>query len=145
MGNVEIIKQWLVEMHGVGVVRNVYHDGEFSGPSYEEMATDLASRLNGHTSASLNTNAGAKSAMHPLRREILRVLWTTDKNSPKEIAAALDTALGVVSYHIRMLKDYGTVKVSHTKPRRGALQHFYRLTEDGRQLCLELFGPQPNE
>jgi hypothetical protein len=100
MDNVEIIQQWLVEKNQEGIVRNVYHDGKFSGPSYEEMATDLASRLNGTTSASLNTTAGAKS-------------------------------------------DYGAVEVSHTKPRRGALQHFYRLTEDGRQLCLDLFGPEP--
>jgi DNA-binding MarR family transcriptional regulator len=143
MDNVEIIQQWLVEKNQEGVVRNVYHDGEFSGPSYEEMATDLASRLNGTTSASLNTTAGAKSATHPVRRRILRVLWTTDKTSPKEIAVALGVALGVVSYHVRMLQGYGAVEVSHTKPRRGALQHFYRLTEDGRQLCLDLFGPEP--
>lgn len=143
MDNVEIIKGWLTEKNQEGIVRNVYHDGKFSGPSYKEMATDLASRLNGTTSASLNTDASAKAASHPLRRAILRVLWTSDKTSPKEIAATLDAVLGVVSYHTRMLKDYGAVEMTHATPVRGALRHHYRLTEDGRRLCLELFGPRP--
>jgi hypothetical protein len=38
--------------------------------------------------------------------------------------------LGVVSYHVRMLRDYDydCVELVRTEPRRGALQHFYRAT-----------------
>jgi len=38
----------------------------------------------------------------------------------------LDAPLGVVSYHVRMLRDYDCVELVRTEPRRGALQHFYR-------------------
>ena len=40
----------------------------------------------------------------------------------------LDAPLGVVSYHVRMLRDYDCVELVRTEPRRGALQHFYRAT-----------------
>ena len=36
--------------------------------------------------------------------------------------------MGVVSYHVRMLRDYDCVELVRTEPRRGALQHFYRAT-----------------
>jgi hypothetical protein len=34
-----------------------------------------------------------------------------------------------VSYHVRMLRDYGLVVEARTAPRRGALEHYYRRTE----------------
>jgi hypothetical protein len=40
----------------------------------------------------------------------------------------LGAPLGVVSYHVRMLRDYECVELVRTEPRRGALQHFYRAT-----------------
>ena len=40
----------------------------------------------------------------------------------------LGAPLGVVSYHVRMLRDYDCVELVRTEPRRGALQHFYRAT-----------------
>jgi len=38
----------------------------------------------------------------------------------------LNAPLGVVSYHVRMLRDYDCVELVRTEPRRGALQHFYK-------------------
>jgi hypothetical protein len=38
----------------------------------------------------------------------------------------LGAPLGVVSYHVRMLRDYDCVELVRTEPRRGALQHFYK-------------------
>ena len=40
----------------------------------------------------------------------------------------LGAPLGVVSYHVRMLRDYDCVELVRTEPRRGALQHFYKAT-----------------
>jgi DNA-binding transcriptional ArsR family regulator len=48
--------------------------------------------------------------------------------SPGDLAAELGAPLGVVSYHVRMLRDYDCVELVRTEPRRGALQHFYRAT-----------------
>ena len=40
----------------------------------------------------------------------------------------LGAPLGVVSYHVRMLRGYDCVELVRTEPRRGAVQHFYRAT-----------------
>src|SRR5262245_35555119 len=48
--------------------------------------------------------------------------------SPGDLASELGAPLGVVSYHVRMLRDYDCVELVRTEPRRGALQHFYRAT-----------------
>ena len=48
--------------------------------------------------------------------------------SPGDLAVELGAPLGVVSYHVRMLRDYDCVELVRTEPRRGALQHFYRAT-----------------
>jgi DNA-binding transcriptional ArsR family regulator len=67
----------------------------------------------------------AKALAHPLRAQILQRLGERVA-SPGDLAAELDAPLGVVSYHVRMLRDYDCVELVRTEPRRGALQHFYR-------------------
>lgn len=69
----------------------------------------------------------AKALSHPLRGRILQRLAERTA-SPGDVAAELGVPLGVVSYHVRMLRDYGMVELVRTEPRRGALQHFYRAT-----------------
>jgi DNA-binding transcriptional ArsR family regulator len=64
---------------------------------------------------------------HPIRVRAL-VLFEFE-STPVVLAEALDAPLGVVSYHVRMLRDYGLVELTRTEPRRGALAHFYRRTE----------------
>jgi hypothetical protein len=65
---------------------------------------------------------------HPVRIRLLVLLEF--ESSPNDLATALgDTPLGVVSYHVRMLRDYDLLEMTRTEPRRGALQHFYRRTE----------------
>jgi DNA-binding transcriptional ArsR family regulator len=64
---------------------------------------------------------------HPIRVRAL-VLFEFE-STPVALAEALDAPLGVVSYHVRMLRDYGLVELTRTEPRRGALAHFYRRTE----------------
>lgn len=62
---------------------------------------------------------------HPLRMQILMLL---DQRvaSPNEIAKELSEPLGNVSYHVRTLADFGLVKLVRKRPRRGAIEHFYR-------------------
>src|SRR4051812_35732369 len=69
----------------------------------------------------------AKALAHPLRARILQRLGERVA-SPGDLAAEFGAPLGVVSYHVRMLRDYDCVELVRTEPRRGALQHFYRAT-----------------
>jgi DNA-binding transcriptional ArsR family regulator len=69
----------------------------------------------------------AKALAHPLRARILQRLGERVA-SPGDLAAELGAPLGVVSYHVRMLRDYECVELVRTEPRRGALQHFYKAT-----------------
>ena len=69
----------------------------------------------------------AKALAHPLRARLLQRLGERAA-SPAELAAELRAPLGVVSYHVRRLRDYDCVELVRSEPRRGALQHFYRAT-----------------
>src|ERR1051325_9721977 len=69
----------------------------------------------------------AKALAHPLRARILQRLGERVA-SPGELAVELGAPLGVVSYHVRMLRDYDCVELVRTEPVRGALQHFYKAT-----------------
>jgi len=69
----------------------------------------------------------AKALAHPLRARILQRLGERTA-SPGDLAVELNAPLGVVSYHVRMLRDYNCVELVRTEPRRGALQHFYKAT-----------------
>jgi DNA-binding transcriptional ArsR family regulator len=67
----------------------------------------------------------AKALAHPLRARILQRLGER-VSSPGDLAVELGAPLGVISYHVRMLREYECVELVRTEPRRGALQHFYR-------------------
>ena len=66
----------------------------------------------------------AKALTHPLRVSILGILEERTA-SPREIADELDAPLGVVSYHVRQLDRLGLARLERTRPRRGALEHYY--------------------
>jgi DNA-binding transcriptional ArsR family regulator len=90
--------------------------------------TAPTSSSNGHRHAGETSEARiAKALAHPLRARILQRLGERVA-SPGDLAVELDAPLGVVSYHVRMLRDYDCVELVRTEPRRGALQHFYRAT-----------------
>ena len=86
------------------------------------------SQNNGHRPAGETSEARiAKALAHPLRAQILQRLGER-VSSPGDLANELGAPLGVVSYHVRMLRDYNCVELVRTEPRRGALQHFYKAT-----------------
>ncbi|MDQ6776893.1 MAG: winged helix-turn-helix domain-containing protein [Actinomycetota bacterium] len=70
----------------------------------------------------------AKALAHPLRVSILAELEERTA-SPSELAGKLDASLGLVSYHVRALARLGLVSLVETRPRRGALEHYYRAEE----------------
>jgi hypothetical protein len=68
----------------------------------------------------------SKIFAHPLRREILTVMGDRVM-SPTEISAAVGWPLTHTSYHVRQLAEYGVLKLVKTTPRRGAVEHHYRV------------------
>lgn len=66
----------------------------------------------------------AKALTHPLRVSILGILEERTA-SPREIADELNAPLGVVSYHVRQLARSGLARLERTRPRRGAVEHYY--------------------
>jgi DNA-binding transcriptional ArsR family regulator len=75
---------------------------------------------------------------HPIRIRALALLEF--EYSPSQLAPILQEPLGVVSYHVRMLRDYVLVEITRQEPKRGALQHFYQRTELADQLLSRLNG-----
>jgi DNA-binding transcriptional ArsR family regulator len=72
---------------------------------------------------------------HALRRQILRYLHSSRKPmSPKQIERKLGMSelrsgiLSSVSYHVGVLRDFKAITLVGTKPRRGAVEHFYEST-----------------
>jgi DNA-binding transcriptional ArsR family regulator len=69
---------------------------------------------------------------HPDKLRIVELMRNGVKVlSPKEIALALDISLGVASYHIRFMVERDLLDLERVEPKRGALQHFYRLSAHG--------------
>lgn len=68
-----------------------------------------------------------KSLTHGLRVEILSIL-NERIASPNELSKELGEGLSQVSYHVKVLKDYGCIELVKTEPRRGAVEHYYRAT-----------------
>lgn len=62
---------------------------------------------------------------HPLRVAILELLNEREA-SPSEMQRPLEESLGVINYHVGVLKDCGCVEVIRTRQVRGAVEHFYR-------------------
>lgn len=66
---------------------------------------------------------------HPLRKELLRLyINEADKLSPKELADFTKQPLSCVGWHVRVLAENKAVELVTTRPRRGAVEHFYRAT-----------------
>lgn len=83
----------------------------------------------------LDWGALARRVMHPTAVAVLELLAVVadqdePERSPLDLARVIHAPLGVVSYHVRMLAGRGLIECVRTEPRRGALQHFYRLTPD---------------
>jgi DNA-binding transcriptional ArsR family regulator len=76
---------------------------------------------------------------HPTRLRIVLCL-RDGEDSPIRVAERLDDQnLGRVAHHFRRLARTGLIEQTRTRPRRGAVEHFYVLTPTGRQI-LERLG-----
>lgn len=69
-----------------------------------------------------------KALSHRLRVEILTYLTERSKASPVEMSRELLAPVGDISHHVKQLVKYGCAEEVETRPRRGAVEHFYRAT-----------------
>jgi DNA-binding transcriptional ArsR family regulator len=67
-----------------------------------------------------------RALAHPLRLQVLSILEQRVA-SPKELAHEIGAPLTHVSYHVRQLAQLGIIQLERTTPRRGAVEHHYRL------------------
>jgi predicted ArsR family transcriptional regulator len=77
----------------------------------------------------------ARSNTHPLRVSILEVLSLDDGArilSPKELSQELQAPLSTVNYHVTELRKAGLIEIVGEQQVRGAVEHFYRAVDGGR-------------
>ena len=67
---------------------------------------------------------------HPIRLRSL-LAFGSDTLSPSELEQRLDVGLGLLAYHVGVLRDDGFLMLVDTRAARGAVESFYRLTERG--------------
>lgn len=66
---------------------------------------------------------------HPLRAEAFRLIRDRGPLSPAGVARELEADLTDVSYHVRKLSEFHCVEEVENRQVRGAVEHFYRATE----------------
>ncbi len=89
------------------------------------------------TTAPLDYQRIAEAFVHPLKLRILALMAEPPPPradprgspepgwSPNSLYVAVGEPLGNVSYHVRQLEKAGLIELVATKPRRGALEHYY--------------------
>jgi DNA-binding MarR family transcriptional regulator len=77
----------------------------------------------------LDWEALAKASMHPLQVRILERAATApdERFSPNGLAREFGEKLGNVSYHVRTLLAADLLTRAGTTPRRGAVEHHYKI------------------
>jgi len=92
------------------------------------------------------TQALLDALRHPLRRALLhRYVVAEEPTSPKYLAHSMRLPLSSVSYHVRELAKLGAVEIAEEEQRRGAVEHFYVVTElvTGTVWALAAMGLRP--
>ena len=72
----------------------------------------------------------AKTALHPTQVEILDAMAARERLSPVQFCSNGDEPLSRIAYHFRALRKVGLLEPAGTKQRRGATEHYYRLSRD---------------
>jgi predicted ArsR family transcriptional regulator len=73
-----------------------------------------------------------KAMSHPARAAILLTVARDGRASPTDAAEATAVPLATCSYHMRSLVELGAIRLRATRPVRGAVEHIYELTNDGK-------------
>jgi hypothetical protein len=73
----------------------------------------------------------AQATLHPLQMGILEAAAGRDRLSPVQFNDGA-TSVSLVAYHFRALHKAGLLEQAGTAPKRGATEHFYRLSKGAR-------------
>lgn len=68
----------------------------------------------------------ARALSHPMRMEILNRLRAGAASS-SELSEQLGARQGVISYHAKVLVQYGCLELIHSAPRGGAMESYFGL------------------
>lgn len=68
----------------------------------------------------------ARALSHPMRMEILNRLRAGAASST-ELSEQLGARQGVISYHAKVLVQYGCLELIHSAPRGGAMESYFGL------------------
>jgi hypothetical protein len=79
----------------------------------------------------INWKRVAQATAHPTQVAILEVLATVDRLSPVQFDGD-GSSVSRVAYHFRALHRAQLLESAGTAPRRGATEHFYRLSRNAR-------------
>jgi DNA-binding transcriptional ArsR family regulator len=73
---------------------------------------------------------------HPTRLRILDALSGEGALSPSQLIGHIGDSAGLanIAYHTRELAALGLLTPAGSRPARGALEHFYKLSPTGRKL-----------
>ena len=74
----------------------------------------------------------ARAETHPTKLAVLAALSAREPASPSDVAEMTGERLGNVAYHVRALVAAGLLVLDRTEPRRGAVEHYYRLADGVR-------------
>ena len=94
--------------------------GRDRGDSSERIATDILQLLEDST--------WSRALAHPTRGAILKLIREHGALSPVKVSDQLASAVSNVAYHFGILSNLGLIEIDHEAPRRGATEHFYRLS-----------------
>lgn len=70
----------------------------------------------------------AKALSNSLRARALDLI-AEGVSSPKAIARELGLDVRNVAYHVRVLRELDCIELVETQPRRGAVEHVYRVAD----------------
>jgi DNA-binding transcriptional ArsR family regulator len=90
-------------------------------------------RYTGYPEGGVDWERVARATLHPTKVAVLDAL-AQDRGrvmSPNELSKELGEALGNVSHHVKSLFELGLLEAAGTEPRRGAVEHYYRLAGEG--------------
>jgi predicted transcriptional regulator len=65
-----------------------------------------------------------RARAHPVRAQVLGILERRAA-SPKELSREVGMPLGVVAYHVRVLRSLELIRLVGVRQQRGALEHRY--------------------
>lgn len=76
-----------------------------------------------------------KILLHPTRRKIAGLILAEDSPviwSPKELAKEIGSPLPNISYHVKIMREFGVLELAKETPRRGAVEHHYGVSDEWR-------------